>query len=580
MAAPRSEDELVPAIHRRCRRSLAAILSCVILALCTAPAGRAAEPRAAYRHQTLTLPAAPSAVVATDLDGDGDRDLLIAVAYSEWGEISEDRFEELAFFTEVVPALFDRRALLAFLRQADGTYSQAAAPMELPLAVLTIAGGPRKAPALALTDDGLGRITLQQSPGGDGTLELRPLLADPPVLAGSETILTGLDLYRQTATDQGEVLLPARDGIAAYAVSGGELAVAAASRLRFASDEIRSGAAARRSYPLPMRADIDGDGVADLVVKHGAGKHEKTLLVALGRGHARYLEPRAVDLAAVMPVSGGGDSGASTRAATPSADGNSVDNEDDEERWQLCFVGDIDGKRGAEIALRRQQRTNRGELREAKEPRVQYRFHRVLADLTIERQPYSTLDAVGHGFEFSLADLSARMFRDLDGDGRKDLITVTLDFSLLQTLRVLATKRVSIDLAFHVYRQVESGGFAMVDGLSLEETVRIDLNDLNLGRLGNFAGDFDGDGKIDFVRLGKERRVAIHKGLAACRYPRRPDLRIDLIEPPGHVGLISIRDLNGDGRDDLTVIRPLRSADPALSDPVLLDLYVSGNAPS
>jgi hypothetical protein len=48
----------------------------------------------------------------------------------------------------------------------------------------------------------------------------------------------------------------------------------------------------------------------------------------------------------------------------------------------------------------------------------------------------------------------------------------------------------------------------------------MDLNNLKLGSLAEFAGDFDGDGRADFVHLGRGKEVTIHRGQAGCRYPR------------------------------------------------------------
>ena len=50
---------------------------------------------------------------------------------------------------------------------------------------------------------------------------------------------------------------------------------------------------------------------------------------------------------------------------------------------------------------------------------------------------------------------------DLDGDGRRDLITLTLDFSVLQAVRVLVAQSLSIGLEFQVACQQPDGTFVM-----------------------------------------------------------------------------------------------------------------------
>jgi hypothetical protein len=175
--------------------------------------------------------------------------------------------------------------------------------------------------------------------------------------------------------------------------------------------------------------------------------------------------------------------------------------------------------------------------------------------------------------------LDLEQFRDLDGDGREDLVTVTLDFSLFQAVKILATKRIGIGLDFHVWAQGSDGRFAEVGGLELSEKLAIDLNALEVGRFAQFAGDFDGDGRQDFVHFGRGRRVTIHAGEAGCRYPVEPDLAIELDEEPAGLDLVRVEDLDGDGRSDLRVSRALPSTDPDATAPVRLDLYVSGARP-
>ena len=78
------------------------------------------------------------------------------------------------------------------------------------------------------------------------------------------------------------------------------------------------------------------------------------------------------------------------------------------------------------------------------------------------------------------------------------------------------------------------------------------------------------------MHLGRGRKVTIHRGEAACRYPREPDLALELAEEPGSLELIRIRDLDGDGRSDLVHTRPLPQSDDDATAPVALDLYLSG----
>ena len=114
--------------------------------------------------------------------------------------------------------------------------------------------------------------------------------------------------------------------------------------------------------------------------------------------------------------------------------------------------------------------------------------------------------------------------------------------------------------------------------LDLSEKLKIDLNNLKVARFAQFAGDFDGDGRQDFVHLGRGKTVTVHAGQAGCRYPERPDLSIELDAEPVSLDLVRIEDLDADGRSDLRITRPIPFDDPDITAPVRLDLYLSGGA--
>jgi hypothetical protein len=108
--------------------------------------------------------------------------------------------------------------------------------------------------------------------------------------------------------------------------------------------------------------------------------------------------------------------------------------------------------------------------------------------------------------------------------------------------------------------------------------LKVNLNNVTLGRFAQFAGDFDGDGRQDFTHLGRGKKVTIHRGQEGCRYAKEPDLEIELAEEPFSLELIRVLELNGDGRSDIMVARPLPSTDPDETAPVMVDLYLSGDA--
>jgi hypothetical protein len=240
-------------------------------------------------------------------------------------------------------------------------------------------------------------------------------------------------------------------------------------------------------------------------------------------------------------------------------------------------LGDLDGDGHAEIVTREGLDTKSG-MKQAKKPRMRYAIHKLRPDLTVDPTPTRSFEALGYAFSGAFQDGVDLDFIDLDADGRKDLVTVTLDFSIFQALRVLTAKKIGIGLEFHVLSQKPDGAFALVEGQTLDEKLRLDLNHLEVSRLGQFRGDFDGDGRIDFVHLGKGTSVTIHRGRSGGKYPEKPDLSIALDEEPQDVMLVRVVDLDGDGRSDLGITRTLPAGEAGASAPVRLELRLSGDA--
>jgi len=147
---------------------------------------------------------------------------------------------------------------------------------------------------------------------------------------------------------------------------------------------------------------------------------------------------------------------------------------------------------------------------------------------------------------------------------------------MFQALRALTAKKVSVGLEFHVIAQRPDGSFRLVPDQKLDETLHLDLNRLEISRLGQFQGDFDGDGRIDFVHLGRGKTVTIHRGQPGGRYAEKPDLSVTLEEEPEDVMLVRVRDLDGDGRSDLTITRTLAPREAGATAPANLELLLSG----
>jgi hypothetical protein len=544
-------------------RRLGALL---ILTLPTwaAPAPGAGGPSpSSLRRVSLDLPGAPAAVISADVDGDGRRDLVVVVAFNQWDEVAitesstMDDIQGLVDVMTIVPAVIDRRELRVYRARPDGSYAPPLS-LALPVSVLSLAAGPPGTPVVALTDAGVSLLRLDPP----GTLRLEPWIEDPPVMAGTGNFLGDLGLMKDLDGDGlPDLLLPARDGLAVYlSRPGSGIARRAASRLKVPGEAFRSAGDLEHRYPLPQVEDVTGDGRPDLVFRDPV-RRWRSVWVARNAGDGRFLPAVEVTL-------GSGD----PRAPNP------------------VWLGDLDGKGLATVVFRQslddpKRGSMRQEMAKAREPHGRLTFRRLSRELVLEKTPYRTLDITGWGLEgegdgdAGSGDVELELpggFLDLNGDGRPDIVTVTVDLGLPKLLGSLATKRLNVGLDYHVWCQQPNGGFRPVSGLDLAGTFRFDLNDLRVSQLSLFSGDFDGDGRADFVQIGRGRRVTIHRGRPDCSFPKEPDMAFDLREEPRDLSLVRILDLDGDGRSDLMVITPQRAAEEGFVPPVRLDLYLSG----
>lgn len=522
-------------------------ISAAFLAAVSFPAhGEALE----FRRTEISLPAAPSRILSADLDGDGRRDLLTVVAYTRWGQVSSDRVEDAVMITEVVPALFERLEARAWLAEAGGGFVPVAAPLPLDASVHAIDEGEGELPVVLMRDGGLWGIRAIREEGG-AVLRFDVLREEAGAFDGSEAFLPTLRLTADVDGDGiREVLFPGRRDLFVLRAGRDAIAGEPLARLPLPGDRTISGLGATRVFLLPRVEDVTGDGVLDLVAVEGGMPPD--VWIAEGKGGGRFTPFRVLHLGC-LPF-GQGESPA-----------------------VLSHLGDLDGDGLPEVVLRKEVDIDRGQLKKVREPRWEYSFHRIGKGFEVGREPYLRFDVPGYassgGFTGDEPD-----FRDLDGDGRKDLVTLTLDFSVLQALRVLTTKRISIGVDFEVRVQRPDGSFRKAPNKGLDEKLKFDMDDLRVGRMAQFAGDFDGDGRIDFVHLGRGRTLTVHLGKPGGVYPEKPDLAVELAEEPQDLALVQVRDLDGDGRADLAVTRVGPPEDEAVSAPARVELLLSGGA--
>lgn len=545
-----------------------ALLLLLLLLLLPSPPAFARREKLALAYQALGLPGAPSSIVPADVDGDGRIDLAVVVASTSWDQISieestkMDDIEGLVEVLTVVPALIDRRELRVF-RGRPGGFEPQGVSLALDPSILAIEAGPPGLPIVALTDEGLSVLRMQA--GGAG-MAWEPVLTERSILAGTGTFLPGLNLVRDLDGDgRADFLLPTRDGVSIY-LSGPEgLRASPASRVPFPVDDLQPPGSSPLllHYPLPEVNDLDGNGLPDLLLRPSRGGLQG-FRVLRNLGGGRFAE-------AIAPL---GEVKARRNG------------EDDAEGPEPVWFGDLDGDGKAEYVTQEEKGPGedagfRKEMKHAKRPLFLYRLHRARPDLSMEPRPYQQFEAEGYAVDGDGDDGDIRLpggFQDLNGDGHMDLVAMTLDFSLFQVAKILTVRRLGIDLDFHIMCQA-NGAFRPVRGLDLSGKFNINLNNLKIGHLSQFAGDFDGDGRPEFVQMGKGKAVTIHRGHPDCSYAAQPDLAVQLQEPPRDLSLVQVKDFDGDRLADLVVIQPQapkRGDDRGVTLPVRLDLYLSG----
>ncbi len=167
--------------------------------------------------------------------------------------------------------------------------------------------------------------------------------------------------------------------------------------------------------------------------------------------------------------------------------------------------------------------------------------------------------------------------RDLNGDGRRDLVIPYFHFAPAQAVKVVTQNAVKLQFRLFLmradgrYDQGEGKDFAKVDR---RVALNYHLDILKLffgnsarptGRIGpllDFGGDFNGDGFADLAADDGSNRLRIYWGNDQARYSNSPDLEVPFESTLSY----ALVDADGDGKTDVFAFHGTRPVADEIRD--------------
>lgn len=142
--------------------------------------------------------------------------------------------------------------------------------------------------------------------------------------------------------------------------------------------------------------------------------------------------------------------------------------------------------------------------------------------------------------------------RDVNGDGRMDLILPSVKISVTALIRFLLTR--SFPIKFNIFLYHEDGRFSENPDFSKEVKFKIDFSGESDTQAINLSGDFNNDLQKDFVFATDEDELSIYLGI-------KDDDKIFSDDKAAEVditafGEIEVDDLDGDGYSDMLLYYP------------------------
>jgi len=342
---------------------------------------------------------------------------------------------------------------------------------------------------------------------------------------------------------------------------------------------------------LPMLRDADGDGINDLLIPdfggwwwaRGAadGSYAAPLLfpvpvsmrsypdhveyrrpeVVITDGHLLALIDGAVHSSSI-PELGPARTSVSGLHDRPSYLGQGVIISDDDadqsdlEESGVYLMDDLTGDGVPDVLI--QTLRSAGVFDKASELRL-HPGTMVDGELRFREVPSSQVRS--EGLQFSVT------VRDLDGDGRSDLLAPSVHFSFTRVIAALLSGGFRFDLNF--YRQRDAGMFPTRPDYSMDVRVDFDMGSGFVSQQVVALADLDGDGSTDLVVNHGDDQLELRHGVGGDELFDDDEERIE-IPIPEDGRMVQVVDLDADGRDDLVLRYGPADPDPARSQLVIL----------
>ncbi len=481
--------------------------------------------------------------MAADVDADDTAEIVVLLVWDEWGSMmrgvsSSPGTSEV----EVLPAIEERREIRVF-ELGDGALSLAAEPLQVGAEVLAIDAVTGDGPVVVLTDDGPARLTLAGGSAPDRVVSLDRIADVRPVMAGARRLFAGLSFVHRRGLSGGtEIFVPTSDGLAVVDAAG------AVHRHAAPIKDVRSGQVPFLHTTFPLLVDADRDGSLDLL---DVGRFQdrawlNRVAFRKGLGGGRVAPARVWALAGLLePTDDEREAGLSR---------------------MLADVADLDGDATLEavIAVLDTSATSiRGALRAIRGQPGRLYVHALAGSGPPAAEPERVVDIVGHLFPLPQANGVRSPFRDLDGDARPELVTMTIAIGYFGAGRALIGGKARATIHPVVHR--DSGtGYREIEDSVPPMKFKQDLRSFDLSRFFDFPGDLDGDGVFDLVEVdGNEIRLRL--GRDGPRYDDDPTLEVELTGDVLSWLGVTFLDVDGDGDRDLIAFEPERLDDEAVS---------------